>query len=588
MAQTGAYKLSDIDAPQHSEVHTGTVSGVKTKAEPAPAQYQGVANPPDEGQVSTGPYNLSDIDGAVNSAPPQDEEKFSTKLLKDIPYALPQVGIGALKGAGNTANNIGHLLYPDALAKHLTGAPSAEKQDAYFAPSNPTQGTGKMMEQAAEFMVPGGAEEEGAIKLADLAPQLGKFAKPLARVLTSGASGAAVNAAQGGSPVTGAEMGAGGRVIGEAGKALAPTLTGIAQGLKPPFGRTGAAILDETSGIMPHQIRNSARGILDVLNPELDRLAKAASVKPNPVRALLPAPPQEIPLAGAENFIRDTPGELLPAAPFPRENIVGGSSPRVASELGSTEATIPPRMTRDDLFMHSGVRPPTELPTSGPGVLIRPFEGQSGGIPPTIPNASVSLGPARQIASDLTDRAFGQNEPKMYKGVKRMANMVNNDLEGNPLPENVTPYQALEMKRGVGKAQPKGSWNPESSNAFKGPRTSLYKALDKGFTDAVPEAGPLNKRISSLIPATEPPQNVFWGHALGPAVGALYGGLRGARTGGFGGAAAGAAEGGLLGLAIPTAMNAGARTMWSPAAQRFIVPALVGAGAQATRKPEEK
>ena len=78
MAQTGAYKLSDIDAPQHSEVHTGTVSGVKTKAEPAPAQYQGVANPPDEGQVSTGPYNLSDIDGAVNSAPPQDEEKFST------------------------------------------------------------------------------------------------------------------------------------------------------------------------------------------------------------------------------------------------------------------------------------------------------------------------------------------------------------------------------------------------------------------------------------------------------------------------------------------------------------------------------
>ena len=118
--------------------------------------------------------------------------------------ATADLGKGILKGAGSTANNIGHMFYPDVLAKHLTGAPSAEQQESYFKPANTTQAIGKGAEQVGEFMLPGGAEEGGAAKLAEFAPKLGKMASPLAHIATSALSGGAVNAAQGGSPLTGA------------------------------------------------------------------------------------------------------------------------------------------------------------------------------------------------------------------------------------------------------------------------------------------------------------------------------------------------------------------------------------------------
>ena len=285
-------------------------------------------------------------------------------------------------------------------------------------------------------------------------------------------------------------MGAGGAAVGEGLKAAAPMLTGIAQGLHPEdYGKTGKAILGETKGVFPGQIRGSAQGVLDKLNPELNRVAN-------------------------------------------------------------------------------------ESP------------------------ANITMQSARDAASEQIGRAATQNQPKLTKGITRMGNqLMARDFtpalgaEGPsgtiPISNEVPAREYLELKRGIGKALPAGSWSPESSNAFKGPRNSIYGTMAKEFENAVPEAAPLNSRISSLIPATEKPQNIFWGHTLGPGVGALYGGLRGARSDGWQGAAQGAAEGAAAGLLFPAALNTVARGANSPALQRVIMPSLVGGALQTTRKKKE-
>jgi hypothetical protein len=466
-------------------------------------------------------------------------------------------------------------------------------------PTNMAQKVGHGGEQVAEFLIPGGAEKTGALKLAEFAPKLGRFAEPLAHAFTSALGSGAVNALQGGSPLAGAAMGAGGSLAGDVLKAAAPAITEFAQGIHTPGATTGKAILAETRGVMPESIRRSARGVLDELNPQLDQAAKAASVRANPARAMLAAPPQEIPLA--EPWIPDTPGELIPAAPFPRRNIVGGSSPRVAAELGSTEATIPPRLTRDDLFMHSGVREPTALPTSGPGVLIRPAESTGGPMPTTIPNASMSLQPARQTAQEYVDKAASQNLPKFIKGTKNLADQVNVwKGTGEPIPENVTPWEGLQLKRGVGAAVSPTKWRPGYNDPFTGAQKAVYGQLNHAFEGAVPEAASLNARISALIPATEPGATSF-SRYVSPAVGTMMGGYTGAMRGlqsgeqgepnlekAFIGGITGAALGGLTGYAAPTAMNVFARTANSPVLQRVLIPAATGAALQADRNKKEQ
>ena len=413
------------------------------------------------------------------------ESNIAGNLL-NIGKAYKDTGAGLLKGAGSTANNIGHLLYPDALAKHLTGAPSAEQQESYFKPANTQQRVAKGVEQAAEFMIPGAAEEEGAAGLAKLAPKAGKF---VPKLLTSAAGSGLINKAQGGDFSTGAAAGAAGAGIGAGMKAAAPTLTGIAQGLEAPYGKTGTAILKETKGLLPGSIRNSARGVLDKLNPELNQLAENSS-------------------------------------------------------------------------------------------------------------AQVPMQSARDAANEQIGRAAGQNNPKMTKGVTRMGKQLFEQehtpalgAQGPsgtiPIPDQVPASQYLELKRGVGKALPAGSWNPESSNAFKGPRNAIYGAMGNEFEKAVPEAAPLNQRISSLIPATEKPKSALFGHALGPGVGAILGGSAGYRKGGLPEAATGAIEGATAGFAAPTLMNAGARAAFSPAGQRLL-PAATGGLLQLTRKDQQQ
>ena len=431
-------------------------------------------------------------------------------LMQKVESGAEDLGKGVLEGAGNTLN-----MGEDWAAKHLppwfttpigekptreNSAASVERYHQLITPANTTQAVGKGIEQAGEFLLPGGAEEKGAAKLAEFAPKLGRFAEPLARTLTSAVSSGAVNKVQGGDFGTGALMGGAGRVASEGLKMAAPTLTGIAQGLHPKdYGRTGTAILNETKGIAPGTIRNSANDVLSELNPQLNEAA-------------------------------DQSPALIPMAP------------------------------------------------------------------------------ARKVAGEQITAAQGPNQPKLIKGVKRMANqLMERDYEPAlgaegpsatlPIPEEVPARDYLELRRGIGKALPAGSWSPESSNAFKGPRNAIYGQMTNQFHEAVPETQELDRRISSLIPATEQPKNFFFGHALGPGVGATLAGVGGYRRGigpegtdimgGLKEGTLGALSGGLAGYAVPAAMNSAARIAWSPTGQRLIAPLVSGSILQTTRGKDE-
>jgi hypothetical protein len=200
------------------------------------------------------------------AAPPANWDVTASNTIGDVLK-------GAGKGVGSTLNSIGHAVYPDALAKHFTGAPSKEQQDSYFKPVNTAQSIGKGVEQAGEFMIPGGAEDKLAMK----APEL---LRPAARIGLSALSSGAINKAQGGSFEAGMGAGALGSGIGQGLKAAAPVVAETALGIPKAaraFGKTpGAAILNETRGIRPETIAESAQGRLGELNPELENAAANA------------------------------------------------------------------------------------------------------------------------------------------------------------------------------------------------------------------------------------------------------------------------------------------------------------------------
>jgi hypothetical protein len=232
---------------------------------------------PNTGEVvgqSAANVQIDPATGEVITAP-----KPKPTMLQKAMTTASDLGVGALKGAGSTANSIGHIIYPDWLAKRITGAPSAEQQESYFAPKNTAQSIGKGAEQIGEFLLPGGAEERGAEKLAEFTPKLGAMAKPLARALTSGVSSGAVNAAQGGSFGTGAALGAGGSAAGAGLRALAPKIAESALGIGKAdraFSKTpGKAIIEETQGVRPETIAKTGRSALENLNKDLE--GKAAS-----------------------------------------------------------------------------------------------------------------------------------------------------------------------------------------------------------------------------------------------------------------------------------------------------------------------
>jgi hypothetical protein len=436
---------------------------------------------------------------------------------------------GAAKEITSTLNNLGHAFVPDwalnAANKHLgthINVPTAQQQESYFAPKNTAETIGKGATQVGEFMLPGSAEEAGATKLASLLPRLGKMSKPLARIATSALSSGAVNTAQGGSPVTGAAMGAGGQIVGQLLKAMAPAIAEGALNIRKldrAYGKSGGAIgrsvLDETHGIRPATIAQSAEDRLGELIPQLNAAADRASVQPNPAN----------------------------------------------------------------------------------GVLLRPAEVGSGPIPTMLPNPSASLGSARGALMDALGTATRQGERTTAGQLQPMATHLSETMAGQPISENVTPRQLLDLKRGFGN-EFIHRWNPETMTGVKGTAARTYHAMGDEFNRTVPEAEELNGRISSLIPVAkraaseelnaptmQRAANRFAAHT-GALTGAGVGGAVGYREGGVPGAIAG----GLTGVVAPELIS-------SPEGQMAVartlnmasgLKPLVGTAAQLTRKKDSK
>jgi len=246
--------------------------------------------PPPKGYVLDNPklpagYVLDGADAGVAGAGPLGlpQPQNPTVNMKPVPLsgldsAAMEFGKGALKGAGHTLNNLGHLAVPDwalnaAGVKHQT----AQQEDANFAPSNTSQSVGRGIEQAAEFMIPGAGEESA---LAKLSPYVGKAAPVLKAGLAALGSGV-VNKTQGGSFTTGAVAGGVGSGITQGLAAVAPSIAESALKVLAPqrmHGRTvGRAILDDTIGVAPGTVRDSAQKSIQNYTDQLHTAAGAST-----------------------------------------------------------------------------------------------------------------------------------------------------------------------------------------------------------------------------------------------------------------------------------------------------------------------
>ena len=191
---------------------------------------------------------------------------------------LANVVTGAAKSIPGTMAGAG---------KYLTVGKTPEQAAPIYQPlqdAAQTHGTaqaiGKGIGNAAQFLIPGAGEEVAGAKLASFAPKLGEMAAPIARMGVQTLGSGLVNKAQGGDFSTGAAGGAIGAGAGEAMRAAAPALAETAlrvRGNDRLFGRTvGRAILDDTSGVRPETVADSARSTLSQITPELEARAAAA------------------------------------------------------------------------------------------------------------------------------------------------------------------------------------------------------------------------------------------------------------------------------------------------------------------------
>lgn len=613
--------------PEGAQVQTGI-----SAEPPAPSKYQGVSNPPNGGQVTEEPQ--TDAGGSLpagfvpegNDTPPEtsDPHAFSKELLREIP---PAIGQGLL-GAGKTAvNDLWKSSVPGMLL-HTMGdvSPTAQNAEHQIStatnPSNTAQRVGGGMTRASEFLLPGGAEEEVAGHLAELSPLLGRTAEPAAKIATSSLSTGLMNKAQGGDFGTGALVGAGGGAVGETMRAAAPSIAESALGVRGTDkirGRTvGDAILNETSGVRPQTVLSSAQDRLGELNDENEDLVRQAGERPTaPVRGLLQAPQYDVPLHSSPdvNGRPSQPLVLQSNRPTPREfPHYGTNAPLTSPDLGEIPGEAgdifppedngyPDRANGFGPHEHMGQRSGTQGGLGEPQGVLRTRDpeiaGQVNQPEPAarpVPYNPVSLAPARRIASEAKANAVAQNTPGPYQTLQGLGDVVNTRfLTGETIPEDVSPMEGLLLKRGVGNFMPEGSWNPESVSRIAPVRDAMYGSLMEGLEKAVPETGPINQRISSLIPVTrraemaarapgvlENTMNRFR-TPTGALTGMVGGGAAGYHEGGVPGAVAGAGLGALLPSVIssPTTQMIIARGLYDGVPK--LIPAATGGALQADR-----
>jgi hypothetical protein len=566
------------------QVATGTVGGHAPDQAPA-GVAQGQSNP-SAASGDVDPY------AGIAGAQQNPEEPYSMQLLHGIPGAAKSIGKGLLEGAGSDVAN----LTGSAKLKALT-TPSGDENDVMG------QKFGKGVEQGAEFLIPGLGEE----KAMSLVPDL-KYAKPLAKVGYNALASGALNKAQGGDFGTGALVGgvgsAGGQVLNEMAPAVAEKSLGIRGKFDRSFNKTpGLAALEETKGIRPETVAASAKERIGELGSQVNDMADQASTKARPQpRGLLPAPTEDVPLHSAPD-VAGTPSQPTvlnqPDRPMPK---------LLESQTGNR--TLPSSF-HSDIF-------PDQLPQGSTNILdgeYQPMAGETQGmradqymgqvpgdrggvgqvqgvlrqrpsapigqapIPTTEANASASLVPARSAVSNAMGSAERQNAAGTHGQLQNMQDFLSRRFStGEQIPENVTPRDLLDLRRGFNEEH--GRWNPDLHDTTVSTGRQAYGGLTGEFHRVLPEAEPLDTRISNLIPVKNRASIAALGDNTlqktlgrvaahtGGGLGGYYGGVEGYKHGGIGGAIGGAA----LGVAAPEFLS-------SPEGQMLMARRMYGARA---------
>jgi hypothetical protein len=221
------------------------------------------------------PDEINQIAGPPPAPPPSRAQRAGNALL--------DLGKGAAKGALSTldtADNWSRAHLPAFMTNTRMGfGPPADlaAEHQLEQPQGAAQSIGKGAEQAGEFLLPTGIEE-GAARLGGAA--MGRGGALAGKLMGSAGHSALINKAEGGSAGTGALMGAGGTVVGEGMKAAAPLIAESALGVRGAdkmYGRTvGKAIMEDTRGVRPSTIEESAREKIGELKPQLDQVAADA------------------------------------------------------------------------------------------------------------------------------------------------------------------------------------------------------------------------------------------------------------------------------------------------------------------------
>ena len=211
---------------------------------------------------------LAKFPAYADLATPQPDFRTETKasdqpgLLQQAGGMLADVGTGVLKGAGQTATNLGRFVHMipgvSRATDYLAGTPGLSKNafseaDRQLTPTNTAQSIGKGVEQIWEFFIPGAAVEKAGMRLASKVPALAKMARPAMEGLTSGG----IAAAQGGDV---AESGAA-TVLGALPSVAGPGLKRLRATIAERLEAKAAKRVTEGLGATTKRLKNEAQKI---------------------------------------------------------------------------------------------------------------------------------------------------------------------------------------------------------------------------------------------------------------------------------------------------------------------------------------
>lgn len=248
--------------------------------------------------------------------------------------------------------------------------------------------------------------------------------------------------------------------------------------------------------------------------------------------------------------------------------------PAKAEAFGATPA-------RAVLEETSGVRPATIARTGQE--RINTLKPQMEGL---VSKATkpVDLTPSRTSVADAEALAARQGNKLVHGQIQPMREALEgNRVTGASYPPQISPSEALDLKRGFGDEF--ATFNPDLHTSTNALAKNVYGQLRRGIHESAPGTQEIDQRIQSLIPAIHRAETISRGAGLGERVlnrisrptGGMLPALLGFHEGGVPGAALGMV--GSEAAASPVPLMIGARSMFG--AGRGVGSPLVQRGVQA-------